>query len=187
MRREHVRSWDLARLLSPPEQTARRCNAIEHLSQACKALPRIRFEINATHIIRTQEWIADGRSVYRGGDERSWMLLAEALEAKEAFDLVHGDLCVRNVIWSVQRGCCLAVDWEPDLVQWVGNQRVYKVTKGYVHPKDWGTAEPFSQQSDRYAFVRCLEQVRRVELLSEADAVQSRSYSEWVKEAFWKL
>jgi len=186
MRREHVRSWDLARLLSPPEQTARRCNAIEHLSQACKALPRIRFEINATHIIRTQEWIADGRSVYRGGDERSWMLLAEALEAKEAFDLVHGDLCVRNVIWSVQRGCCLAVDWEPDLVQWVGNQRVYKVTKGYVHPKDWGTAEPFSQQSDRYAFVRCLEQVRRAELLTEADAVQSRSYLEWVKEAFWQ-
>ena len=186
MRKEHVRSWDLARLLSPPEQTARRCNAIEHLSQACKALPRIRFEINATHIIRTQEWIADGRSVYRGGDERSWMLLAEALEAKEAFDLVHGDLCVRNVIWSVQRGCCLAVDWEPDLVQWVGNQRVYKVTKGYVHPKDWGTAEPFSQQSDRYAFVRCLEQVRRAEFLTEADAVQSRSYSEWVKEAFWQ-
>ena len=80
----------------------------------------------------------------------------------------------------------MAVDWEPDLVQWEGNQRVCMVTKGYVHPKDWGTAEPFSLQSDRYAFVRCLEQVRRVELLADADDALSRSYSEWVKRAFEK-
>lgn len=186
MQREHVRSWDLARLLSSPDRTEHRCRAIEHLSQVGQALPRIRFEINSTHIIRTQEWIEDGRSVYRGGDERAWMLLAETLEAKETLDLVHGDLCVRNVIWSSKRECCLAVDWEPDLVQWDGNQRICKVTKGYVHPNDWGTAEPFSLQSDRYAFVRCLEQARRVKLLADADEVQSRSYSEWVKRAFWK-
>ena len=184
MRKEHVRSWDLARLLSSPDETKRRCLAIEHLSQMGEAMPRMRFEINSTQIIRTQEWIEDGRSVYRGGDKRAWMLLAETLEAKDALDLVHGDLCVRNVIWSSKRGCCLAVDWEPDLVQWDGNQRICKVTKGYVHPKDWGTAEPFSSQSDRYAFVRCLEKARCVELLVDPDDVQSRSYSEWVKKAF---
>ena len=182
--KEHVRAWDLSQLLSSPESTERRCMTIEHLSREHVALPSIRFDKNATQIIRTQEWIAGGGSIHRGGDERAWMRLAEALEAKDELNLVHGDLCVRNLIWSEIRGCCLAVDWEPDLIQIRGNQRVFKVTKGYIHPNDMGTSEPFSLQSDRFAFARCLERTRGVDLLTQNDEMLAPPYIESVRRGF---
>ncbi|GEM_PF-655468 len=183
-RKEHVRKWELSQLLSASKDTERRCAAIESLSRKYAALPSMRFERNTTQIIRTQEWIADGRSIHRGGDESAWMRLAEALEAKDELNLVHGDLCVRNLIWSKERGCCLAVDWEPDLIQVRGNKQVFKVTKGYIQPNDMGLSEPFSVHSDRYAFARCLEQVRKIELLSKKDDTLAPLYQESVRKAF---
>ena len=103
---------------------------------------------------------------------------------RDDLELVHGDLCVRNIIWSEERGCCLAIDWEPDLIQVMGNQRVSKVTKGYVHPDDWGTSEPFSLKSDRYAFIRCLEQVVKAEQPSSRDDLLDFSYQDLVKHYF---
>ena len=184
MRHEHSRCWELANLLSRPEHIERRCKAIEYLSSQWPAYPQMRFEIKGTKLIRSQEWIADGRSIHRGGDEHAWMRLAEALEAKDDLGLVHGDLCVRNIIWSKARGCCVAVDWEPDLVQVMGNQRVSKVTKGYVHPDDWGTSEPVSLKSDRYAFVRCLEQVVKAKQVPNRDDLLDHSYQELVRHYF---
>jgi hypothetical protein len=184
MRQEQIRCWEWANLLSRPEQIERRCMAIEHLSSQWPAYPMMRFETRGAKLVRSQKWIADGRSIHRGGDEHAWMRLAEALEAKDDLELVHGDLCVRNIIWSEERGCCLAIDWEPDLIQVMGNQRVSKVTKGYVHPDDWGTSEPFSLKSDRYAFIRCLEQVVKAEQPSSRDDLLDFSYQDLVKHYF---
>lgn len=184
MRKEHIRSWEWTHLLSRPEQIERRCAAIEHLSNQWPSFPAMRFERSGTKMTRFQEWVADGRSIHRGGGELAWMRLAEALEAKDELNLVHGDLCVRNIIWSEGRGCCIAIDWEPDLVQVLGNQRVFKVTKGYVHPDDWGTLKPYSLRSDRYAFARCLEQALQVELLSKQDEWLDRPYQEMVKHCY---
>ncbi len=184
MCKQHVRYWELASLLSAPKEIEDRCAAIEKLSKDWRAFPTMRFDWRDERVICTQEWIADARSVHRGGDELDWMLLAEALDAKDCMDLVHGDLCVRNVIWSEERGSCLAVDWEPDLIQAVGGHRIIKVTKGYTHPNDLHTSRPFSLLSDHYAFARCLEQVREVKILSDHVEPLQGSYADLVRAAF---
>jgi len=55
-----------------------------------KALPSIRFDKNATQIIRTQEWIAGGGSIHRGGDERAWMRLHRRCRIHRRWQLPAG-------------------------------------------------------------------------------------------------
>ena len=59
-----------------------------------------------------------------------------------------------------------------------------KISASVEDPDDWGTSEPFSLKSDRYAFIRCLEQVVKAEQPSSRDDLLDFSYQDLVKHYF---
>lgn len=110
----------------------------------------VKFDVVGNRLMRRMKLLSsDAQCSIKKPNRVQIVDLALQLDDCHAIGLIHGDINAKNIGWDQDR--LVVLDWEPSLVQRVGESARLMGTPPAIHPMDI-KAFTLSAKSDRMAF-----------------------------------
>ncbi|MFQ3369197.1 MAG: hypothetical protein ACI8PF_000486 [Flavobacteriaceae bacterium] len=170
------KKWDYQILLSYKSEIKTRCEKIEVLSKLSPIIPNTNFEWGKERLIQRQVRIKNTTKISNYYNFEKLRDLAILLDIKDSLNLIHGDICPRNILWSDFENSYFVIDWEPDLFQIRNGKKSHITTVEYAYPKDKYTKAPCSLKGDKYSFIKTLHKCIKKEFTFASDKLLDLTY-----------
>ena len=147
---EVKKSWDFSVLLDPIQKIEQRVKKIEELSVHLQSVPKTVFYFESDVLLMKQQRVMKIKKEFSESLKIAFHNLAKDLDALTQFNIVHWDLCPKNILFDGTQ--CWLIDWEPSFFQLRNNRKCKMITFPYFAPLEINKAD-LTQLSDKVSFV----------------------------------